>query len=109
MDLLIPIVAALAAACIAVVVMRSAAARQLAEARAAAGAELAAAQQALFDKADQRLRDQHRALRRRRLVLRDRNGRRQQDRYSNCRGSHDALLAWVIRLDPNLTGRRAKT
>ena len=62
MDLLIPIVAALAAASIAVVVMRSAAARQLAEARAAAAAELAAAQQALLDKADQRLRDTFQSL-----------------------------------------------
>jgi DNA recombination protein RmuC len=62
MDLLIPVVAALAAASIAVVVMRSAAARQLAEARAAAAAELAAAQQALLDKADQRLRDTFQSL-----------------------------------------------
>src|SRR5262245_22186419 len=62
MDVLIPIVAAIVAASIAVIVMRSTAARQLAESRAAAAAELAAAQQALFDKADQRLRDTFQAL-----------------------------------------------
>ena len=62
MDVLIPIVAAVAAASIAVIVMRSTAARQLAEAHAAAAAELAAAQQALLDKADQRLRDTFQSL-----------------------------------------------
>ena len=43
-------------------VMRSNAARQLAELRAGAAAELAAAQQALLDKADQRLRDTFQSL-----------------------------------------------
>ena len=62
MDVLVPIVAAIAAAAVAVLVMRSHAARQLAELRAAAAAELAAAQQALLDKADQRLRDTFQAL-----------------------------------------------
>ena len=62
MDVLIPIVAALAAACIVVIVMRSTAARQLAEARAAAATELAAAQQALLERADQRLRDTFQSL-----------------------------------------------
>jgi DNA recombination protein RmuC len=62
MDVLIPIVAAIAAAAIAVLVMRSNAARQLAELRATAASELAAAQQALLDKADQRLRDTFQAL-----------------------------------------------
>ena len=62
MDVLVPIVAAIAAAAVAVLVMRSHAARQLAELRAAASAELAAAQQALLDKADQRLRDTFQAL-----------------------------------------------
>jgi DNA recombination protein RmuC len=57
MDILIPILAAAVAAGIVVVVMRSATARQLAEARAAAAAELAASQQALLDKADQRMRE----------------------------------------------------
>jgi DNA recombination protein RmuC len=62
MDVLIPIVAAIAAAALAVIVMRSTAARQLAEARAAAATDLAAAQQALLDKADQRLRDTFQSL-----------------------------------------------
>ncbi len=62
MDVLIPIVAALAAACIVVIVMRSTAARQLAEARAAAATELATAQQALLERADQRLRDTFQSL-----------------------------------------------
>jgi DNA recombination protein RmuC len=62
MDFLIPIGAAIAAASLVVIVMRSTAARQLAEARAAAAADLAAAQQALFDKADQRLRDTFQSL-----------------------------------------------
>ena len=62
MDVLIPIVAALAAACIVGIVMRSTAARQLAEARAAAATELAAAQQALLERADQRLRDTFQSL-----------------------------------------------
>ena len=62
MDILIPIVAAAVAAGIVVIVMRSATARQLAEARAAASAELAAAQQALLDKADQRLRETFQSL-----------------------------------------------
>lgn len=62
MDVLIPIVAAIAAAAVAVLVMRSHAARQLAELRAAAAAELAASQQALLEKADQRLRDTFQAL-----------------------------------------------
>jgi DNA recombination protein RmuC len=57
MDILIPILAATVAAGIVVVVMRSATARQLAEARAAAAAELAASQAALLDKADQRMRE----------------------------------------------------
>ena len=62
MDVLIPVVAAIAAAAVAVLVMRSHAARQLAELRAAAAAELAASQQALLEKADQRLRDTFQAL-----------------------------------------------
>jgi DNA recombination protein RmuC len=62
MEILIPIAAAALAAGIAVIVMRSATARQLAEARAAAAAELAAAQQALLDKADQRLRETFQSL-----------------------------------------------
>jgi DNA recombination protein RmuC len=62
MEILIPIAAAAVAAGIAVIVMRSATARQLAEARAAAAAELAAAQQALLDKADQRLRETFQSL-----------------------------------------------
>jgi DNA recombination protein RmuC len=62
MEILIPILAASVAAGIAVIVMRSATARQLAEARAAAAAELAAAQQALLDKADQRLRETFQSL-----------------------------------------------
>jgi DNA recombination protein RmuC len=57
MEILIPILAAAVAAGIVVIVMRSATARQLAEARAAAAAELAAAQHALLDKADQRMRE----------------------------------------------------
>ncbi len=57
MDILIPILAAAVAAGIVVIVMRSGTARQLAEARAAAAAELAASQQALLDKADQRMRE----------------------------------------------------
>ena len=62
MDVLVPIVAAIAAAAVAVLVMRSHAARQLAELRAAAAVEQAAAQQALLDKADQRLRDTFQSL-----------------------------------------------
>jgi DNA recombination protein RmuC len=62
MEVLVPIVAAIAAAAIAVLVMRSHAARQLAELRAAAAAESAASQQALLEKADQRLRDTFQAL-----------------------------------------------
>jgi DNA recombination protein RmuC len=62
MEILIPIAAAALAAGIVVIVMRSATARQLAEARAAAAAELAAAQQALLDKADQRLRETFQSL-----------------------------------------------
>jgi DNA recombination protein RmuC len=57
MDILIPIIAAAVAAGIVMIVMRSATARQLAEARAAAAADLAASQQALLDKADQRMRE----------------------------------------------------
>jgi DNA recombination protein RmuC len=57
MDIVIPILAAALAAGVVVIVMRSATARQLAEARAAAAAELAASQQALLDKADQRMRE----------------------------------------------------
>jgi DNA recombination protein RmuC len=62
MDVLIPIVSAIAAAAIAVVVMRSAFSRQMAESRAAAAMESAAAQQALLDKADHKLRDTFQAL-----------------------------------------------
>jgi DNA recombination protein RmuC len=62
MDILIPIVAAAVAAGIAVIVMRSATARQLAESRATAATELAAAQAALLDKADQRLRETFQSL-----------------------------------------------
>jgi len=62
MEILIPILAAAVAAGIAVIVMRSATARQLAESRAAAAAELAASQQALLDKADQRLRETFQSL-----------------------------------------------
>lgn len=57
MEILIPIIAAAVAAGIVALVMRSTTARQLAEARAAAAAELAASQQALLDKADQRMRE----------------------------------------------------
>jgi DNA recombination protein RmuC len=56
-EILIPIIAAAVAAGIVMIVMRSATARQLAEARATAAAELAASQQALLDKADQRMRE----------------------------------------------------
>jgi DNA recombination protein RmuC len=62
MEILIPILAAAVAAVIAVIVMRSAMARQLAESRAAAAVELAAAQQALLEKADQRLRETFQSL-----------------------------------------------
>jgi DNA recombination protein RmuC len=82
MDVLIPIVAAIAAAAIAAVLTRSAAARQLAETRVAAAADLAAAQrdvswlreeverhksslgstQALLDSVDQKLRDTFQSL-----------------------------------------------
>jgi DNA recombination protein RmuC len=62
MDLLIPVVAAALAAVVTAIVMRLATARQLAESRAAAAAELAAAQHALLDKADQRLRETFQAL-----------------------------------------------
>jgi DNA recombination protein RmuC len=62
MEILIPILAAAVAAVIAVIVMRSAMARQLAESRAAAAAELVAAQQALLEKADQRLRETFQSL-----------------------------------------------
>lgn len=62
MEIIVPIVAAAIAAGIVVIVMRSATARQLAEARAAASAELAAAQQALLEKADQRLRETFQSL-----------------------------------------------
>ena len=62
MDILIPIIAAALAAVIVMIVMRSGTARQLAEARAAAAAELAASQQALLDKADLRIRETFQAL-----------------------------------------------
>ena len=62
MEIFIPILAAAVAAGIVVIVMRSATARQLAEAHAAAAAELAAAQQALLDKADQRMREMFQSL-----------------------------------------------
>jgi DNA recombination protein RmuC len=62
MEIVIPILAAAVAAGIVVIVMRSATARQLAEARAAAAAELAASQQALLDKADQRIRETFQSL-----------------------------------------------
>jgi DNA recombination protein RmuC len=62
MEILVPIIAAAVAAGIVAIVMRSAAARQLAEARAAASAELAASQQALLDKADQRMRETFQSL-----------------------------------------------
>ena len=62
MEILVPIIAAAVAAVIVVIVMRSAMARQLAESRASAAAELAAAQQALLEKADQRLRDTFQSL-----------------------------------------------
>jgi DNA recombination protein RmuC len=62
MEILIPIIAAAVAAVIAVIMMRSAMARQLAESRASAAAELAAAQHALLEKADQRLRDTFQSL-----------------------------------------------
>ena len=62
MDILIPIIAAAVAAGIVMIVMRSATARQLAEARAAAAAELAASQQALLDKADLRIRETFQSL-----------------------------------------------
>ena len=56
MDILIPIIAAALAAGIVMIVMRSATARQLAEARAASAAELAASQRALLDEAYLRIR-----------------------------------------------------
>ena len=62
MDILVPIIAAAVAAGIVMIVMRSATARQLAEARAAAAAELAASQQALLDKADLRIRETFQSL-----------------------------------------------
>jgi DNA recombination protein RmuC len=62
MDILIPIIAAAVAAGIVTIVLRSATARQLAEARAAAAAELAASQRALLDKADQRIRETFQSL-----------------------------------------------
>jgi DNA recombination protein RmuC len=62
MDILIPIIAAALAAGIVMIVMRSATARQLAEARAAAAVELAASQQALLDKADLRIRETFQSL-----------------------------------------------
>ncbi len=62
MEIVIPVLAAAVAAGIVAIVMRSATARQLAEARAAAAAELAASQQALLDKADQRIRETFQAL-----------------------------------------------
>jgi DNA recombination protein RmuC len=61
-EILIPIIAAVVAAGVVMVVMRSATARQLAEARAAAAVELAASQQALLDKADQRMRETFQSL-----------------------------------------------
>jgi len=61
-EILIAVVAAAVAAAIVTVVMRSATARQLAEARAAAAAELAEAQQALLDRADQRMRETFQSL-----------------------------------------------
>jgi len=62
MDILIPIIAAALAAGVVMIVMRSATARQLAEARAAAAAELAASQRALLDKADLRIRETFQSL-----------------------------------------------
>jgi DNA recombination protein RmuC len=62
MEIVIPILAAAVAAGIVAIVMRSATARQLAEARAAAATELAASQQALLDKADQRIRETFQSL-----------------------------------------------
>src|SRR6187551_1756680 len=62
MEIVIPILAAALAAGIVMIVMRSGTARQLAEARATAAAELAASQQALLDKADLRIRETFRAL-----------------------------------------------
>jgi DNA recombination protein RmuC len=62
MEIVIPILAAAVAAGIVAIVMRSATARQLAEARAAAAAELAASQQALLEKADQRIRETFQSL-----------------------------------------------
>src|SRR6186997_801117 len=62
MDILIPIIAAALAAGIVMIVMRSGTARQLAEARATAAAALAASQQALLDKADQRIRETFQSL-----------------------------------------------
>ena len=62
MEIVIPILAAAVAAGIVAIVMRSATARQLAEARAAAAVELAASQQALLDKADQRIRETFQSL-----------------------------------------------
>jgi DNA recombination protein RmuC len=62
MDIFIPIIAAAVAAGIVMIVMRSATARQLAEARAAAAAELAASQRALLDKADLRIRETFQSL-----------------------------------------------
>ena len=71
------------------IVMRSATARQLAEARAAAAAELAASQQALLDKADLRTaRDVSVARRRRRsttIARRSSTSRRLHSKRINSR------------------------
>jgi DNA recombination protein RmuC len=61
-EILIPIIAAAVAAGIVMIVMRSVTARQLAEARAAAATQLATSQQALLDKADQRMRETFQSL-----------------------------------------------
>jgi DNA recombination protein RmuC len=62
MDVLIPILAAGVTALVVAILMRSGAARQLAEVRADLAAEAAADRQTLLDKADERLRDTFQSL-----------------------------------------------
>jgi DNA recombination protein RmuC len=62
MDVLIPILAAGVTALVVAILMRSGAARQLAEVRANLAAEAAADRQTLLDKADERLRDTFQSL-----------------------------------------------
>src|SRR3990167_9259071 len=62
MDVLIPILAAGVTALVVAILMRSGAARHLAEVRADLAAEAAADRQTLLDKADERLRDTFQSL-----------------------------------------------